>query len=275
MQPDIAAFLHVHLAHVGAETPHHQHLLDGRAVGHRGIGSVFQGNNTAPAVTAIRRHTDFGLAVDDAAGERFGAEATEHDHMWRADSRAGQHADHQFRNHRHIEGYSITFLHAQIEQYRRKAIDLAIQVLIGEHARVTRLTFPDEGCFIATSSLAMAIDAIVGSVKLTPHKPFRPGRIPFEHAVPPLEPIQSIRSTGPKSLWVVMCHLINRGITNICLCRKGSRGWKRSCFLQQRVNGRNRPRRILRTGHACPFHDGQMNATTPWNPVDANRTYAP
>jgi hypothetical protein len=48
------------------------------------------------------------------ASDRFGREAAEDDRMHRADARAGEHRDGRLRDHRHVDGDAIAFLHARL-----------------------------------------------------------------------------------------------------------------------------------------------------------------
>src|SRR6185437_5684312 len=104
MQPDIAPHLHCHLTLLRAEALRHQHTLDGWAFGHRRVGYVFQRDDAAAPPATVRRHTDLRLRVVDAITQGLGAEAAEDDGVWRAYARAGEQANRQLWNHRHIEG---------------------------------------------------------------------------------------------------------------------------------------------------------------------------
>jgi hypothetical protein len=44
----------------------------------------------------------------------------------------------------------------------------------------------------------VAVEAVVGEVDLTAGKPFGPGRIPLQHAVPFLKPVQVLGDTSPE-----------------------------------------------------------------------------
>ena len=44
----------------------------------------------------------------------------------------------------------------------------------------------------------MAIEAVIGNVQLTAYKPFRARIVPFEHAIPFLEPVEFLGNAGPE-----------------------------------------------------------------------------
>ena len=56
---------------------------------------------------AARREDQFRFGVFDPGRQLLGGKAAEHHRMHRADPRAGQHRDHGFRHHRHIEDDAV------------------------------------------------------------------------------------------------------------------------------------------------------------------------
>ena len=63
---------------------------------------------------AARRKDQLRLGILDAGREFFRGKAAEHHRMHRADPRAGQHRDHGFRHHRHIEDDAVALGDAEI-----------------------------------------------------------------------------------------------------------------------------------------------------------------
>ena len=108
--------------------------------------------------------------------------------MNRADARAGEHRDRGLGDQRHVNGDPISRLDAEMLQRISAAADFIGEHLIGQNARVARLTLPDEGDLVAARPAQMTIEAIVRGVDLASHEPFRERKIPFEDFVVRLEP---------------------------------------------------------------------------------------
>ena len=81
---------------------------------------------------AARREDQFWLGVLDPGGEFFGGKAAEHHRMHRADPRAGQHRDHGFRHHRHIEDDAVALGDAEILHHGGQRLHLVQHLGIGE-----------------------------------------------------------------------------------------------------------------------------------------------
>ena len=73
---------------------------------------------------AARREDQFRLGVLDPGREFLGREAAEHHRMHRADPRAGQHRDHRFRHHRHIEDDAVALGDAEIGHHGGERLHL-------------------------------------------------------------------------------------------------------------------------------------------------------
>ena len=56
-------------------------------------------------------------AVIDAGCELLCGKAAEYDRMDGADARAGEHGEHRFRDHRHVDDDAIAFFHAELVQH--------------------------------------------------------------------------------------------------------------------------------------------------------------
>src|SRR5271155_1241124 len=84
-----------------------------------------------------------------------------------------------------------------------------MQLLISERANFPGLTLPDNGGFIFSRALNMAIEAVIGEINLSADKPFGPRAIPFENFVPFLEPVQFAGDAAPELVGIVDRFLIN------------------------------------------------------------------
>ena len=83
---------------------------------------------------AARRQDRLRLGVIDAGGELARGKAAEHHRMHRADARAGEHAEHGLRDHRHVEHDAVALLDAEVAQQRRQHLHLGEQEIVGDDA---------------------------------------------------------------------------------------------------------------------------------------------
>ncbi len=161
MPPVIAAGLHLDrlIAAVIDDA-----LLDGRRFFQRQVDVVLERNDFSPAPAAVRSDEERRLGVVVALGDGIGAEAAEDDAVRSADTRAGQHRDHQLGNHRHIERHPVAGLDAHLFQDVGEFTDLAKQVLVAEHTTLARLSLPDDRRLVAPAGGNMSVDAVVAGV---------------------------------------------------------------------------------------------------------------
>ena len=149
---------------------------------------------------AVRGDHHFGFRVVDALAQRLRGKSAEDDAVRRADFRAGEHGDGQLRNHAHVDRDAVALGHAQRLQRVGEAIHFALEHAEGQHARIARLAFPDDGGLVAARRMRVAVHAVVGDVELAADEPFGPRRVPFQHVLPRREPVQALRFVRPRSL---------------------------------------------------------------------------
>ena len=68
---------------------------------------------------------------------------------WIAPIRAGQHGDRQLGHHRHVDRDAVARLNAELLEHVGELADFAVQLGVGQLARVARLAFPEDGGAIA------------------------------------------------------------------------------------------------------------------------------
>ena len=76
----------------------------------------------------------FGFGVVDAGRQFARREAAEHDRVNGADARAGEHGDHGFRHHGHIEDDAVALFDAEIAQHGGEHLRLGQQPMVGQRA---------------------------------------------------------------------------------------------------------------------------------------------
>src|SRR6266498_5225747 len=115
-----------------------------------------------------------------------------------------------------------------------------MELLISECALVARLTFPDQGGFIASPGIQMPVETVVGDIDLAANKPLSMWRLPLQHSVPPLKPMELLRHAGPKlfrvsaRLRAQLFQLLHR--LDVGLLRKGCRRRENAILLLQRFD---------------------------------------
>ena len=156
--------------------------------------------------TVPRRHAPsrgdhhFGFGVVDALAQRLGGKSAEDDAVRRADLGAGEHGDGQLRHHAHVDRDAVALGHAQRAQRVGEAIHLALEHAVGQHARIARLAFPDDGRLVAPRRMRVPVHAVVGDVQLAADEPLHPRRVPLQHLLPRREPVQALGLARPRSL---------------------------------------------------------------------------
>ena len=106
--------------------------LDAAGFLERRVDIGLQRHLAAAAQALVGGDDDRGFGVFDAAGERVGREAAEHDGMDRADPRAGQHRIGRLGDHRQVDGDAVALLDAMRLQHIGEAADLVGKFGVGD-----------------------------------------------------------------------------------------------------------------------------------------------
>ena len=177
---------------------HDQHLLQaGRERGGL-VGVLLEVHGLATPVPGVRGNQELALRVVDPVGQGGHGKPAEHHAVNRPDAGAGEHGDHRFGNQGQVEGHAVARLHAQFGQGVRGAAHLAQQFGVGEGANFSVLAFPDDGAFAPQAARHVAVQGVVGHVRLAAHEPLRVGRLPVQHLGPGREPVQFLGHLGPE-----------------------------------------------------------------------------
>ena len=100
--------------------------------------------------------------------------------MRRTKARAGEHRDRHFRDHRHVDCYAIALANAERLQRVRRLLYLAVQVVVGEGAAITRLTNPVNGNLLAEPRRHMAVNAVLRNVQRAVGEPLGEREVPLQ-----------------------------------------------------------------------------------------------
>ena len=169
MQPNVAP---VPPFDVAAGVFDHDHRLDAFGLFDRRVDVSLERDFPASAKALVRGDDDLGFRVRDAARQRIGREAAEHDRMDRADARASEHCVSRLGNHGQVDRDAITLLDAvgfqDIGEMSDPIRELRIGNMLGFRGIVT---FPnDRGLVRALGQVP--IDAIVRNVGDAVLEPF-------------------------------------------------------------------------------------------------------
>lgn len=152
----------------------HDDLLHafGFRVGQRQVDVGLERGTTAATHAFVGGDHHLGLAIDDAAGQRFRGEATEHHRVDRTNTGTGQHGHHGLGDHRHVDGDHVTTVHVLATQGVGELADLLVQFTVSDVAVFGRVVaFPDDGQLI-TALFEVAVQAVGGNVQSAVGEPF-------------------------------------------------------------------------------------------------------
>ena len=156
------------------------------------------------------------LAVLDPSRDRFGRETAEDHRMHRPDPRAGQHGEGAFGHHRHIDRDPVALFDAHSLERVRHLDDLALQIGIGDLARIAfRIVgLEDQRDRIAMAVLDMAIDGAVADVEPAIGKPLDSDRIerPVRDGRRFGDPVEPLGLFGPEPVRILQAARIERVI---------------------------------------------------------------
>ncbi|MNX75202.1 hypothetical protein D3C86_1066660 [compost metagenome] len=161
-------------------------------------------HHLAAARAAVGAHHDLGRGVVDALGQVDGCKPAEHHRMHRADPGAGQHREHGFRHHRHVQQHAVAPPYAQFLEHRGGRVDLFVYVLPG--VRPLLLHFgghPDQRGLIALGRQP-PVDRVVAKIGRSAHEPlgeWRPRKI--QYRLKRRIPMDASRLLPPESIPVM------------------------------------------------------------------------
>ena len=145
--------------------------------------------------------------------EGLGGEAAEDDRVRGADAGAGEHRDGGLGDHRQVDRDGVTCADPEVPQGVRGALDLPVQLGIGDVAGVVRrLTHPVDRDPVAVAGLHVSVDGVVAGVELAVGEPLREGRVPLQRLGEVLAPRHVLAGLlGPEALEVGVGLLVQVG----------------------------------------------------------------
>ena len=217
--PQVATGLERH--RLARPTQHHD-VLDAGRRRQRVVDVLFQRHNRAAAIAAIRRDQHLRARVVDPVAQRFCGEAAKYDSVNRADTRAREHRDGDFGDHREIDRDAVTAPHAQALQHVRELVDVGVQLPVGDAPDLAwRLSLPDQRHAAAPAGADMPVEAIHRCVELAAQEPFRVRWLPLQHAIPRPAPFQLLRPVRPITFRVLPGAVVRHGVPHVGLGFEG------------------------------------------------------
>jgi hypothetical protein len=150
------------------------------------------------ASRAVDGDQRLGVGELHALAHRLGREAAEDHVVRRADARAGEHRHDDLGDHRQEDPDHVAAPDPARLQRVGEALDVAVQVGVGDRPRLALLAVPVEGDALAAAGLDVTVDAVVGRVEPAAREPLEEGRLPIvEDFRPRLVPVQRLGLLGP------------------------------------------------------------------------------
>ena len=156
---------------------------------------------------ATGREDQLRFCILDARRQFLRGEAAEHHRMHSTNPRAGQHRDHRFRHHRHIEDDAVAFCDAEILHDGGEGPHLGQQFGIGEFgdrarpSQIRQRRIVDQRDLVGAAIRDMTIERIVAGVD---HGAGEPAAIEANRRVENffrrLDPVDLPRRVAPKAL---------------------------------------------------------------------------
>ena len=147
---------------------------------HRLVGDRLQLEEAPLPVATVGGDQHLRLGVVDAVGECRGRKAGEDHAVRRTEARAGEHGDCHLRDHRHVDRHAIALANAERLQRIRGLLHLAVQVVVGEGAPITRLADPVNGDLLAKPRRHMAVNAVLCNVQRAVGEPLGEREVPLQ-----------------------------------------------------------------------------------------------
>jgi hypothetical protein len=178
VQPHVAAVGHRHLV---ARAPHDEAAPDARRGGHGLVGGALERHRRAAPPGLVLRDEHLAAHVVHPIGQRVRREAAEHDGVRRAEAGAGEHRRRQLGDHPEVDRHRRPLGDPQLLEGVGEANGVALQLRVGDRARVARLALPVVGDAVAESRLDVPVDAVVRDVEPPAQVPLGIGRLPLEN----------------------------------------------------------------------------------------------
>ena len=156
-----------------------------------------------------------------------------------ADTRAGEHRDREFWDHRHVEDDAVAFLDALGLEHVCELANFAMQFGVRDDPRVAGLAFPNDRGLVAACAAVffkVPVEAVVTDVQLAADKPLRKRRLPVEHLLPRREPGDVLfRARGPVLFGVfigLLAMLCDRFLVPVRFASKRGVGFETTRFFE-------------------------------------------
>ena len=144
--PDVATVLHDDIA---TRAAYDEHVLDARGVLDRLVDRGLERHGRATAILPVGRDDELGLRVVDARAQRFGGEPGEDDGVRGADACAREHGHDSLGDHRQVDRHAVPRGDAELGEGVRGLAHLALQLGVGDVARVPGLALEVQGHLVA------------------------------------------------------------------------------------------------------------------------------
>jgi hypothetical protein len=168
------------------------------------VDQRLEANHLAHAHAGVARDQHLGLRIVDPRGEAHRGEAAEHHRVDRAQAHRREHREHRLGRHRHVDEDAVALAHAELAQDRREAVDLGMELRVGEDAFLVDLRGDPHERILVAARLQMTIDGVVAEVGLAADEPFAERRLGvLENLAEGLVPVDAPGLLGPEALGIL------------------------------------------------------------------------
>ncbi len=147
---------------------------------HRLVGDRLQLKEAPLPVATIGGDQHLRLSVVDAVGKCGRRESGEDHAVRRTEARAGEHRNRHLGDHRHVDRHAIALANAERLQRVRRLLYLAVQIVVGECAPITRLTDPVNRDLLTKPRGNVSVHAVLSNVQRAVGEPLGERQVPLQ-----------------------------------------------------------------------------------------------
>ena len=190
--------------HVLPGATHHEDGVDARAALHGLVDLRLERCRCPSPIPAVSGDHEASTGVEDPIGDGIGSEAPEDHRVGRTYPSAGQHGDHCFGDHRHVDRHAVARFDPEILErmgcLRHASEELAVGDVLGVAGR---LPHPVEGHLVGHAVRNVAIEAGDACVQRAVGEPAGEGWLPLEGGGERGGPGQGTSLGGPPGLGIL------------------------------------------------------------------------
>ena len=142
-------------------------------LGHGAVGNLQQLDQLSASIHSVGCYQNSRTSIKYSRGEGVCTIPTKYYGVDRSNPRTGQHGNHKFCDHGHVESNSVARLHTAAFQSVGKLANFRQELGISDRALVVGVVAnPVEGNLVTMSVVHLLVQGIVADICLSSHHPF-------------------------------------------------------------------------------------------------------